>query len=681
MGHVVAVDIGGTFTDMVAFDKRTNSISYTKSPTSYGNFVDGVFDCFRKSKIAPREVDLINHGTTLVINSLIQRRGAKTALVTTRGFRDVLEIARGNRPNPFDLYYQREEPLIPRDMRFEVAERIGSAGEVIRALDEAEVRSLATRLRNDGIEAVAIFFMNSYANPSHEERASEIVREMLPDALVTTSTSLSREWYEYERASTVAANAFVGPATAHYIARLEGELDREGYDGSVFMMGSNGGVLSTERSARQSIALVESGPIGGCIGASVYAEALGYRNLIAFDMGGTTAKCALVEEGRFSVDSIYYVGGYIRGFPIKSPVINIVEVGSGGGSIAWLDSQMRLNVGPQSAGSTPGPVCYQRGGAEPTVTDANLILGRISATNFLGGELTLDREAAERAIRERIAAPLGLHDPDALFRMADGIASIATVIMAGAIRRISVEYGRDPRDFILFSYGGSGPLHSGALARELSIPKVVIPPEPGNFSAIGMLLADARFDDSKTFTGLLSDELLPAIEKTFAELERGAADLLKVEFGDAEVRFERFAEMRYRGQRHNIKVPITGLADAASIRHAFEQDYKRRYGHADLKAAVELQSLHSSAFARLNHPDIGNLAHPLPGEMRKPSRKVYFAEAGHVEAEVYDRYRLPPGFAGIGPAVIEEYGSTTIIWPGDRFEIGRLHEIVITIAT
>jgi N-methylhydantoinase A len=680
MGHVVAVDIGGTFTDMVAFDKRTNSISYTKSPTSYGNFVDGVFDCLRKSKIAPREIDLINHGTTLVINSLIQRRGAKTALVTTRGFRDVLEIARGNRPDPFDLYYQREEPLIPRDARYEVTERIGSNGEVICALDEAELRSLVARLRNDGIEALAIFFMNSYVNPSHEERAAEIAREMLPDVLVTTSASLSREWYEYERASTVAANAFVGPGTARYIDRLEGELGAQGYDGSVFMMGSNGGVLSTERSAQQSIVLVESGPIGGCIGASVYAEALGYRNLIAFDMGGTTAKCALVEEGRFSVDSIYYVGGYVRGFPIKSPVINIVEVGSGGGSIAWLDSQMRLNVGPQSAGSTPGPVCYLRGGTEPTVTDANVILGRISATNFLGGELMLDRSAAERAIRERIAAPLGLYEADALYRMADGIASIATVIMAGAIRRISVEHGRDPRDFILFSYGGGGPLHSSALARELSIPKVVIPPEPGNFSAIGMLLADARFDDSKTFTGLLDDALLPAIEQTFAELERGAADLLKAEFGDAEVRFERFAEMRYRGQRHNIKVSITGLADAAAIRRAFEQDYQRRYGHADLKAAAELQSLHSSAFARLNHPDIGSLAHPLTGQMRKQSRKVYFAEAGHVEAAVYDRYRLPPGFAGIGPAVIEEYGSTTLVWPGDRFEIGALHEIVITIA-
>lgn len=680
MGYVVAVDIGGTFTDMVAFDEHTNRISYTKSPTSYGNFVDGILECFGKSGIALHETDLINHGTTLVINALIQRRGARTALVTTRGFRDVLEIARGNRPDPFDLYYQRQEPLVPRDMRFEVTERISSTGEVVQALDETELAPLARLLQNAGVEAVAVFFMNSYVNPAHEDRAAEILNRLLPDVFVTTSTSLSREWYEYERASTVAANAFVGPATSRYIAGLEGDLGKQGYDGSVFMMGSNGGVLSTERAARQSIALVESGPIGGCIGAGVYGQARGDGNIIAFDMGGTTAKCALIEEGRFSVDSIYYVGAYVHGFPIKSAVINIAEVGSGGGSIAWLDAQNRLNVGPQSAGSTPGPACYRRGGSEPTVTDANVVLGRISPTNFLGGELPLDPQAAETAIRRRVAAPLGFDDPQALYRMADGIVSIATVTMAGAIRRISVEHGRDPRDFVLFAYGGGGPLHAGALARELSIPRIVIPPEPGNFSAIGMLLADARFDDSKTFVGILGDQLVAEIGAAFAELEGEAAKLLRQEFGTAPIRFERFAEMRYRGQRHNIKVPVTGLADAATIGKTFEEDYRRRYGHSGLKAAVELQALHISAFAGLNHPQVRALAQPGSGPARKAPRQVYFAGFGHLEAEIYDRYRLAPGFSGTGPAVIEEYGSTTIVWPGDRFEIGALHEIVVTIS-
>jgi N-methylhydantoinase A len=678
MAAVVAVDIGGTFTDLVAFDYATNKVVCTKSPTTYDNFVDGILDCCGKAKISPRDADLVNHGTTLVINSLIQRRGAKTALVTTEGFRDVLEIARGNRPDPLDLYYARAEPLIPRELRFEIPERINAAGEVVTPLDETALAALAARLKAIGVEAIAVFFMNSYANPAHEERAAEVLRRIAPDVFVTTSTALSREWYEYERSSTAAANAFVGPQVNGYIGRLQSDLSARGFEGSLFMMGSNGGVLSTERTIRQPVALVESGPIGGCIGAGVYADTLGFPNIVAFDMGGTTAKCALVEEGRFSVDAVYYVGGYVDGFPIKSPVIDIVEVGSGGGSIAWLDEQARLKVGPHSAGSTPGPACYGRGGTEPTVTDANLVLGRISAENFLGGELKLDTEAAARAIAEKIARPLGYTGDEDLHRMADGIVSIATVIMAGAIRRISVEHGRDPRDFVLFSYGGGGPLHSGALARELSIPTIVVPPEPGNFSAVGMLLADARLDDSTTFVGTLEDELVGEMEQSFAAMEQAAGANLRREFGDTEVRFERFAEMRYRGQRHNIKVPLPAGADAAAIRVAFEEDYRRRYGHADLKAAAEIQALHLSAFARLQRPDIAHLPPEGEGRALKGRRQVYFAETGMVEAEIYDRYALAPGFSGVGPAVIEEYGSTTVVWPGDAFEIGALREIRIS---
>lgn len=678
MASIVAVDIGGTFTDLVAFDNDKGRVVCTKSPTTYGNFVDGILDCFGKARMTPQEAAIVNHGTTLVINALIQRKGAKTALVTTKGFRDVLEIARGNRPDPLDLYYKRDEPLIPRELRFEVDERVDSKGNVIAPLDEAGLAELAKRLKALDAESVAIFFMNSYINPAHEERAAALLRDLVPGIFITTSTSLSREWYEYERSSTVAANAFVGPQLTSYIGTLERDLEHKGFDGSLFFMGSNGGVLSTDRAARQSVALVESGPIGGCIGASVYADMLGFKNVIAFDMGGTTAKCALVEEGRFSVDSVYYVGGYVNGFPIKSPVIDIVEVGSGGGSIAWLDSQKRLNVGPQSAGSTPGPACYGRGGTDPTVTDANLVLGRVSASNFLGGELKLDEKAAEQAIAKGIAEPLGYVGKNSLYRMADGIISIATVKMAGAIRRISVEHGRDPRDFVLFSYGGGGPLHSGALARELSIPTIVIPPEPGNFSAVGMLLADARIDDSKIFVGALNDGLIASMEDTFAEMEKAAAAVLKADFGSAEIRFERFAEMRYRGQRHNIKVPINDCRDAQSIREAFTKDYKRRYGHADVKTAAEFQALHVSAFARLQRPEVSRLPRPQSERANKGNRPVYFTETGLVQAVVYDRYALPAGFKREGPAIIEEYGSTTVVWPGDRFEIGPLQEIRIS---
>jgi N-methylhydantoinase A len=678
MSYVVAVDIGGTFTDLVAFDHDNQNVIYTKSPTTYGNFVDGILDCFAKAKVKPADSTFLNHGTTLVINSLIQRRGAKTALVTSRGFRDVLEIARGNRPDPFDLYYQRDEPLIPRELRFEVPERMDAKNEVITPLDTAALEALAAELKDLGVEAVGVFFMNSYLNPGHEEQAAVTLRRLLPETYVTFSTELTREWYEYERSSTVAANAYVGPQVNTYIRRLESEMQGKGFDGSLFMMGSNGGLLSVDRTCRQPIGLVESGPIGGCIGAGAYAGALGFDNVVAFDMGGTTAKCALVENGRFSVESVYYVNGYVKGFPIKSPVIDIVEVGSGGGSIAWLDDQKRLHVGPQSAGSTPGPVCYGNGGTEPTITDANLILGRLNASRFLGGEMSLDLDGARRALAETIAEPLGYGGDEGLIKMADGIVSIATVIMAGAIRRVSVEHGLDPRDFVLFCYGGGGPLHASALAHELSIPAVVIPPEPGNFSAIGMLLADARLDLSKTFTGVLDAATVGKIKAHFAEMEREAAAALAAEFGASEVTFEHHAEMRYRGQRHNIKVPVSGLADERAIRTAFEHDYKRRYGHADPKAAAEFQALHLSAFARLRRPDIARLPRAQGKAAAATTRPVYFGGAGGmVETRIYDRDGLAPGFTADGPAVIEEYGSTTLVWPGDRFEIGPMREIRI----
>jgi N-methylhydantoinase A len=678
MAYVVAVDIGGTFTDLVAFDHDTQKAVYTKAPTTYGNFVEGILECFAKAKIEPAAANFFNHGTTLVINSLIQRRGARTALVTSAGFRDVLEIARANRPDPFDLHYQRDEPLIARELRFEVPERINAKGETITPLDMAALENLAEELKRQKVDAVAVFFMNSYLDATNEQRAVETLKRLLPDIYVTGSTELTREWYEYERCSTAAANAYVGPQVNTYIRRLESDLTERGYRGSLFMMGSNGGLLSVSRTCRQPIALVESGPIGGCIGAGAYAEALGIDNVVAFDMGGTTAKCALVERGRFSVDSVYYANGYIKGFPIKSPVIDIVEVGSGGGSIIWLDEQKRLHVGPQSAGSTPGPVCYGRGGEAPTVTDANLVLGRLNADRFLGGELGLNTDLAKRAIADQVATPLGYTGERGVIEMAEGSLAIATVTMAGAIRRVSIEHGLDPRDFVLFCYGGGGPLHASALARELSIPSVIVPPEPGNFSAIGMLLADARIDFAKTFTGPLDNEIVPEIEREFRAMESEAAEALRREFGASEIFYERHAEMRYRGQRHNIKVPITGLATAEAIHEAFTRDYKRRYGHADSKAPAELQALMVSGFAKLRRPDIARLPRRSGPARAEGKRPVYFGkEHGMVTTRVLQRDALAPGFEAAGPAVIEEYGSTTLVWPGDRFKIGAMGEIRI----
>ena len=681
MGYAVAVDIGGTFTDLVAYDGSTHKVVVTKTPTNYANFVTGILDCLEKAQISPDEITIVNHGTTLVINSLIQRHGARAALVTTKGFRDILEIARGNRPDPFDLHYHRDEPLIPRILRFEVSERLDAKGEVVEPLDMGELSTLAVKFKAEAVESVAIFFMNSYVNPRHEEQAAKLLRDLLPGVYITCSTELTREWYEYERASTVAANAYVGQQVSEYIKCLETDLTAKGFDGSLFMMGSNGGLLSIEHTCRQPIALVESGPIGGCIGACAYADELGLKNVIAFDMGGTTAKCALVQNGAFSVGSLYYAGGYVKGFPIRSPVIDIVEVGAGGGSIAWLDAQKRLHVGPQSAGSTPGPVCYGRGGREPTVTDANLILGRLDPEGFLGGELTLDAGAASLAMKERIAAPLGYGSDVGLIEMAEGVLDIAAVTMAGAIRQISVENGLDPRDFVLFSYGGGGPLHSSALAHELGIPTVIIPPEPGNFSAVGMLLADARLDLSKTYVGALDEGSAVAMKAIFEQLEDEAKVNLEKEFTTADVFFHHFAEMRYRGQHHDIKILLTGLSEVGEIRATFDRAYEKRYGHADAKAAVEFQTLHLSAFAGMKRPDLSKLPRSYDASTTKTNRPVHFGAHGTLQADVYFRSALPRGFAAGGPALIEEYGSTTVVWPNDRFEIGVLGEIRIHCVT
>lgn len=678
MSYAVAVDIGGTFTDLVAYDHATRRVIYSKSPTTYSNLSEGILDCFSKARVTPDEVTFLSHGTTLVINAFIQRNGARAAIVTSAGFRDLLEIARGNRPDPFDLQYQRDEPLIPRELRFEVPERLDANGEVVTPLDLNALEHLSEKLRELQVESVAVFFMNSFLNSAHEEVATATLKRLLPGVYITHSTELTRERYEYERCSTVAANAFVGPQVSKYVRQLEGDLKGQGFDGSLFMMGSNGGLLSVDRTCRQPIGLVESGPIGGCIGASAYADYLGFKNVVAFDMGGTTAKCALIDNGQFSVESTYYANGYVRGFPIKSPVINIVEVGSGGGSIAWLDSQKRLHIGPRSAGSMPGPVSYARGGTEPTVTDAHLVLGRLNANRFLGGEMKLDVDAAKNAILKSIAEPLGYQGADGIVKMADGILSIATVVMAGAIRQVSIEHGLDPRDFVLITYGGCGPLHASALAHELSIPMVVIPPAPGNFSAIGMLLADARLDESKTFIGDLDEMTARSVSQVFGEMEAAARSALEKEFGAQEVLFEHHVEMRYRGQRHNIKVPIVKESDHLVIRQAFERDYKRRYGHVDNKAVAEFQAVHLSAFARQRRPDLAYLPQKAESPPAPYARPVYFGNTGKViETQCFDRYSLPPGFAGEGPAILEEYGSTTVVPPGDRYEIGAMHEIRI----
>ena len=680
MGYIVAADTGGTFTDLVAYNPDSGDLVYTKSLTNYGDLVEGVMETVGKAALDLRDTDVVKFGTTLVINTFVQRNGARAALVTTRGFRDVIEIGRGNRPRPFDLRYRRDPVLIGRDLRFEVTERIAADGSVLAPLDRDGIDELAGRLSALDVEAVGICLLNSYANPVHEAEAAAMLRERLPGVYVTASTELTREWYEFERGSTAAANAYVGPRMQSYLARLEKRLAQEGFSKSFFMMASNGGVFSLERAQRQPVMLLESGPVGGCIGASVYAAELGVPKMIAFDMGGTTAKCVVLEDGRFEVKSPYYVGGEDHGFPIRGAVLDIVEVGAGGGSIAWID-EGRLNVGPRSAGSTPGPVAYGRGGVEPTITDANLVLGRIDATSFLGGEMTLNVAAARTAIAQTVAAPLAFDGNAGVDEAAEGIIALGTVVMASAIRQVTIERGLDPRDFKLFAFGGGGPLHSATLARELNIPEVIIPPEPGNFSALGMLLADARIDETLTFVRDFGDEAIAEMESVFARWEGDNRATFERETGSGEVAFQRSVEMRYHGQKQATRIEIEAGGNRGSLREAFNAGYLRRYGHVDTHAPVEFVGLVLTAAVGLDRPRLDQLRpKPIVGAVIEPrQRKVHFPGLGWVDAPVYSRRALPAGFAASGPAIIEEYGSTTVVLPKDRFRVGDLGEITIAI--
>ena len=680
MSLIVAVDTGGTFTDIAAFDMERGEVVYAKALTTYGDLVDGVMACVAEAGVDLARALLVKHGTTLVINTLLQRSGAKAALVTTKGFRDTLELARGNRTNPFDIEFRRAPPLIPRALRFEVDERVHGRGEVLAEPEPEEVDRLAEAIAGLDVEAVAVSFLNAYRDDRNERAVAERLRERLPGIYVTAGTELTREWYEYERCCTAAANAVVGPRMADYAARLERRLADGGFESTLYMMGSNGGVLSVDRTLREPIALIESGPVGGCIGAGAYGKALGIPDLIAFDMGGTTAKCAVIRDGAFGLRSPYFVGGYDTGFPIRGSVVDIVEVGAGGGSIAWVDGEKRLHVGPRSAGSDPGPVAFGRGGTEPTITDANLVLGRIGAGVFLGGGLELDAGAASSAIAERVAEPVGMAGRP-IEETAEGMLALGAVTMTGAIRQITVERGYDPRDFALFVFGGSGPIYGSLLARELDIRSVIVPPEPGNFSAIGMLLADARLDVARTMIRDLGEETLPEIRAAFAEADRHGAGIVAAEVPGAAATLARSIELRYRGQKHSFVIPVTEIGDAAALREAFEVYYRDRFGHSDSAAPVEIVGIRVSAYAQTDKPALARLPRAEdPAGGAAASRPVWFGAAGGwIETPVRRRAALPAGFEAEGPLVVEEYGATTVIGPGDRCIVGGLGEIRIAI--
>ncbi|WP_028602790.1 hydantoinase/oxoprolinase family protein [Ottowia thiooxydans] len=683
--YLVAVDTGGTFTDLAVYDTHTGQAHFGKTLTTSSDLVIGAMQGLADTGVSVAEARFFTHGTTHVINSLIERRGGRTALVTTRGFRDVLEIGRGNRAEPFNLRYRRDPPLINRELRLEVTERISGQGEVITPLAEDELAQLAEQLTTAGVQAVAVSFLNAYRNPAHEEAAATLLRTLLPGVFVSTGSSLTRELMEYERTATVAANAFVGARMTSYIDSFGTELDKRGFTGNFYLMGSNGGVMSAPSATRAPIALVESGPVGGCIGAAAYAKALGLDRVVAFDMGGTTAKCALIEGASFDVVNTYFVNGYERGFPVRTPVLDIVEIGAGGGSLAWLDENHRMRIGPRSAGSEPGPIAFGRGGTQPTVTDANVVLGRIGSGSFMDGKLPLDVEAAILGVRKELATPLGMEGEAGVDRAAQGILDLACVAMANVVKEITIERGRDVREYKLIAFGGGGPIFASELARSLGIRDVVIPPNPGAFSSFGMLLAPVRRDVSAAFMEKLDTAALERAGAQFAQLEREgqAALMAEMEMDSASLRFRREADMSYAGQSHSVKVAFPSDASVASVREAFEAAYRARYGHLNEDSPISVVVLRVVCEVPIPGPDLsagidtssrGSAAQPQP----VGTRAVYFASSGRVATAVYRRNELAPGICIEGPAVIEEFSSTTLLAPGDRLTVGVLGELNVS---
>ena len=680
MALYVGSDIGGTFTDVVGFDSALGKLHFGKQLTNKGDLARGVLDCLDRIGLRPESIDLLKHGTTQVINTLLERRGARTALVTTAGFRDLLEIGRAGRPIAFQMDYEREAPLVERELRLEVEERMDANGCVVTPLSQTALEALAAELRALNVDAIAVSFLNAYINPEHEIAAADYLREKFPETYVAAGSELSREWFEYERSSTAVANAYVGPRTATYIDRFDMRLSAARFDGLFHLMASSGGVLTAKRAKQSPIALIESGPIGGCVGAAVYAKHLGISNMIAFDMGGTTAKCALIEDGQFQVQPTYYVGGYDRGFPLRASVLDIVEVGTGGGSIACVKNG-RLFVGPQSAGSDPGPACFGRGGTKATVTDVNLLLGRIGGNRFLDGELSLDAEAAKRVVTAEIAQCLGYQDA-ALDKVAAGVLALANAQMATAINEITTERGRDVRDFTLFVFGGGGPLHGIDLARELNLKRVVIPPEPGNFSALGMLFADARADETRSLLLDLTPAGGIALQQEARSMTEAAKRALDRDFEGASQTFEIVAEMRFKGQRHSVRTPFSLTTDVESLRGRFLELYRRHYGHVRDSVPIEIIGLRITGLATTPKPPISQLYQILgEGEPRPQAmRSVYSLSAQkRMPTPIFAREMLPVGFKHAGPMIIEEFGSTSVVGPDDSVEVGSLGEITITI--
>jgi N-methylhydantoinase A len=678
----LSADVGGTFTDVAAFDETTGALRLGKTLTTHQRLVTGIENGVTKAGSRFSAANLFLHGTTVAINTILERTGAKCALLTTQGFRDIYEIGRVNRPESYNLFFNKHTPLIERDLRFEIMERVDAQGAVLIPLDEEQVRAVAREAAKSGVEAIAILFLHSYRNPAHEQRAKEIVQQECPTLFVTASHELSQEYREYERTSTAAANAYVGPRVQTYLTEMQRHLGDAGFGGNFLIVQSTGGLFDVDDARRSCIRMLESGPAAGVVGTKALCDSIGIANAIAFDMGGTTAKAGVIHEGHVLMTGAALIGGYATGLPVQMPMIDIQEVGTGGGSIAHVETGNALRVGPESAGSSPGPACYGLGGTEPTITDANLVLGRLGADRFLGGEMKLDLEAASRALHDRIAKPLGLSTAEA----AEGIVRIANTKMAHVVRWVTTERGLDPANFAMVAYGGAGPLHAAAVGRELAIGTVIIPRAPGHFSAYGMLVADLRRDFVNTWFTPLADASFPQMEAIFSEMERQGRDTVGRGQTLAGIEVRRSADMRYVGQEHavTVELPIALFAsqDRDGIKRLFDAVHQTRYGFSVATEKAEIVSLRSAIIGQMKKPPFEHIAQggvESDAAAFRGNRRVYFASTGFVETPTYDRPALKAGNRIAGPALIEEHASTTVVHPGDALAVDAFGDLVITL--
>ena len=669
----VAVDVGGTFTDVSVLDEKTGRNTFAKVETVPSDPASGVLAGLAKAEVNPRDMAYFIHGTTLGINALLTRSGAHVAIITTKGFRDVYELGRTDREPMYDFMYRKPESLVPRSQVFEVEERVNFRGKVLTLFNQADASEVALSIKSLGVEAVAVCFLHSYANQQHELAMQQILEQICPDLPVTLSSDLSREFREYERTSTAVVNAYIQPITRSYLGELDHSLTKSGSSGRFLLTRSGGGVMTVASAQAEPVQLILSGPAAGVIGASALGQVIGVPDLISLDMGGTSLDTSLIHNGNPRLNHAQM----FQGLPISKPTIDIHTIGAGGGSIAWVDPGGHLQVGPRSAGSVPGPVCYGKGGDQITVTDAALAVGYLDPGNFLGGELSL-QTAQTHALLGELATQTNLSPMD----VAHGILRISTVKIAGAVREISVEQGHHPADFSLFAFGGGGPLLACDVARELGLPRVIVPPGAANFSAFGMLMVDVVHDFAQTYVSGTDSMQLDAVNHIRASLvEEGQAALDADDIPTGARLLEQFAEMRYTGQEHAVTLPLTDAPltpdDVPGLVEKFNQVHRQQYGHA-MDDPMEIVTLRLKATGLLPRPDIPELTR---SNISDPEPVGFRTIAGSSEPySVFKRSALTEGSRLDGPTIVEEPTCTTVLHAGDALTVGRFGELHVVVA-